>query len=57
MSDIRFSDKWQNMTGRVARLLIGNIVQAWVCSRCAALVLDQDRHREWHQSSEPESDG
>lgn len=47
--EIQFVDKWRGMTGRIGRLLIGNIIQAWVCSRCAALVIDRDRHAAWHE--------
>lgn len=47
----QYVQRWTGMTGRAVRLLIG-VVQLHVCSDCAALVVDPDRHTDWHSKQE-----
>jgi hypothetical protein len=44
----QYVEHWRGMTGRAVRLLIG-VVQLFVCSECAALVVDKEKHTTWHQ--------
>ena len=48
MTDPQYVDRWIGL-GRPVALKIEHRVQLWACSLCAALVLDQHTHTEFHR--------
>lgn len=49
MTDPQYVDKWPGL-GRVTSLHFDYRVKVWVCSFCAAIVIDTERHTMWHRS-------
>lgn len=48
MKDPEYVDRWVGL-GRDVRLTIEHRVQLYVCSLCAALVVDRDTHTRFHR--------
>lgn len=49
MPEPQYAAQWPGYGGRVISLKIEHRVQMYVCSLCAALVLDQRTHTAWHE--------
>lgn len=49
MPEPQYAAAWPGIGGRVTQLKIEHRVQMFVCSVCAALVLDRDHHTAWHR--------
>lgn len=49
MPEPQYAHRWPGV-GRVVALTFANRVPVWVCSLCAATVVDTDRHTAFHRS-------